>query len=62
MQPLYAYHGLPAGDGNADFAIEIHAMTEMDYFRARCPTIDSLNYIDGSAAGSSASHFETAKT
>eukprot|EP00959_Pyramimonas_sp_CCMP1952_P282082 5896063-Pyramimonas_sp.AAC.1 len=53
VEALYATHGFPAGDGNADVAIKIYAAFELDSFVARCPAVDFLNYIDDSAMGSS---------
>eukprot|EP00959_Pyramimonas_sp_CCMP1952_P354268 7421949-Pyramimonas_sp.AAC.1 len=53
--PLYTEHGLPAGDGFADFAIKIRSVMEMDAFLHRCPTVAMLNYIDDTAIGNASS-------
>eukprot|EP00959_Pyramimonas_sp_CCMP1952_P386898 8108487-Pyramimonas_sp.AAC.1 len=53
VEALHATNGLPAGDGNADIGIKIHAAFELDSFASRCPTVDFLSYIDDGAIGSS---------
>eukprot|EP00959_Pyramimonas_sp_CCMP1952_P465071 9487664-Pyramimonas_sp.AAC.1 len=51
VEALHATSGLPAGDSNADVAINVHAAFELGVLVTRCPAVDFRNNIDDSAIG-----------